>query len=104
MAALEACLLGGWAHSHEEDSTDLRVYRRFGYAFPPARGRTAYEFRDGGELVYYGIARGDGPQESGGRWSIDGPNRVRIEVAEARIAPVTWEVVSCDADTLTVKR
>ncbi len=87
MANLRECIVGHWVHSHEEDARDVRVYRPADYGFPPSRGRAGLEFREGGELVYYGIARADGSEESHGRRSIEGSNRVRVEVDDARTRP-----------------
>ena len=104
MADLEDCLMGLWLHSHEEDTQDVRVYRPSDFPFPPARGRDGFEFRPNGELVYLGIARGDGTDESNGTWSLQSPDRVRIEVDNSRIMPFTIEVVSCDDESLTIRR
>lgn len=104
MDNLEECLIGTWIHSHEEDTPDVRVYRPADYPFPPARGRDGFEFRPDGELVYLGIARADGTEESNGRWTVEASNRVRIEVQSERIEPFTLEVVSCDGEMLKVKR
>src|SRR5215210_2386437 len=104
MATLQECILRQWVHSHEEDTQDVRVYRPAGYDFPPSRGRVGYEFREGGELVYYGIGRTDGSEVSSGRWTIEGTKRVRIDVDNERIQPVILEVVFCDDDTLKVRR
>jgi len=62
-----------------------------------------FELRDGGELVYYGIARADGTEVSSGRWTIAGTNRVRIDVDNERIQPFILEVVSCDDEALRVR-
>jgi hypothetical protein len=104
MADLESCLVGQWMHSHEEDTPDAQVYRPADYPFPPARGRDGFEFRPDGELVYLGIARADGTEESTGRWTVEAPDRVRIEVQHERIEPFTLQVVSCDEETLKVRR
>jgi hypothetical protein len=104
MENLQECILRHWVHSHEEDTHDVRVYRPTGYAFPPARGRRGFEFREGGKLIYYGIARADGSEQSSGRWTIEGTNRVQIDVDNERIQPFILEIVSCDDETLKVKR
>ncbi len=104
MEELRECVLRHWIHSHEEDTQDLRVYRPADYAFPPSRGRMGFEFREGGDLVYYGIAPADGSEQSSGRWAIEGTNQVRIEVDSERIQPFVLEVVSCDEGGLKVKR
>src|SRR5680860_477194 len=78
--------------------------RRERIAFPPARGRDGFEFGPDGELTYLGIAPADGTQEAHGRWRVESPDRVRIEFQDGRSEPSTFEVVSCDEDTLTIKR
>ena len=104
MAELEACLIGRWFHSHEEDTVDAQIYRPADYPFPPARGRDGLEFRPGGELVYLGIARADGTEESNGRWTLEASNQIRIDVENDRIEPFTIEVISCDEETLRIRR
>jgi hypothetical protein len=104
MANLETCLVGRWIHSHEDDTPDAKVYRPADYPFPPARGRDGFEFRPGGVLVYLGIARADGTEEADGRWTVEASNRVRIEVQNERIEPVTLVVISCDEETLKIER
>jgi hypothetical protein len=104
MAELPTCILRHWVHSHEEDTADVKVYRPMSYNFPPSRGRRGFEFRAGGELVYYGIAPADGTLAAVGRWTLEGPNRLRIEVEDNRIAPFTMEIVSCDEETLKVRQ
>jgi hypothetical protein len=104
MSDLSTCLLKHWVHSHEEDTPEVRVYRPADYSFPPSRGRMGFAFREGGELIYHGIAPADGSLASPGRWSVQPPNQVRIEVDNERIEPFTWEIISCSDDKLTVKR
>ena len=57
---LEACVLGHWIHSHEEDTPGIAIYRPREYEFPPARGRTGFDFIASGKAVYYDIADSDG--------------------------------------------
>jgi len=104
MVDLGECLIGRWRHSREEDTPDVQVYRPADYRFPLTRGREGFDFLPGGDLIYIGIGPGDGTEESNGRWTIEAPNRVRIEVDNARIEPFSLEVVSCDGQTLKVKR
>ena len=80
-----------WVHSHEEDTQGVRVYRPADYHFPPSRGREGLEFRERGELVYYGITHADGSEASPGRWSIEAGNRVRVEVDNERVRPLPWK-------------
>jgi hypothetical protein len=101
---LQTCILRHWIHSHEEDAQGVVVYRPANYNFPPSRGRIGFDFREGGELVYYGIARADGSEESSGSWVIEGPNRVRIKVDSERVQPFVLQVVSCYDQALKVRR
>lgn len=104
MADLQSCILGRWRHSHEEDAQGVMVYRREGYSFSPSRGRSGFDFREGGELIYVGIARADGSEEFSGSWVIEGSNQVRINVNSDRIKPFVLHVVSCDDQALKVRR
>lgn len=104
MEDLQTCILGHWIHSHEEDAQGVMVYRSANFNFPPARGRIGVDFRKGGELVYYGIARADGSEQSSGSWVIEGTDRVRIKVDSERIQPFVWQVVSCNDQALKVRR
>ena len=104
MANLTTCILGHWIHSHEEDTQDVMVYRPANYNFPPSRGRMGLEFREGGALVYHGIGRADGTEQSTGHWVIEEPNRIRINVDNERIQPFVLQVVSCNDQELKVKR
>ena len=104
MADLRRCILGHWIHSHEEDAEGMMVYRPASYNFPPSRGRRGLDFREGGELVYYGIGRADGSEQFSGSWVLEEPNRVRITVNSAQIQPFVWQVVSCNDQALKVRR
>jgi hypothetical protein len=104
MADLQTCLLGHWIHSHEEDTQGLMVFRPASYTFPPSRGRIGYDFCKGGELIYYGIGRADGSEQFSGSWVMEGPDRIRIKVDSERLEPFVLQVVSCDGQTLKVRR
>jgi hypothetical protein len=103
MEDLQSCMLGHWIHSHEEDAQGVMVYRREGYNFPPSRGRIGFDFREGGELVYFGIGRADGSEQFSGSWAIEASNRVRINVNSDRIRPFVLHVVACDDQALKVR-
>jgi hypothetical protein len=104
MSDLPDCVFRSWTHSYEEDKEDVQVYRPSDYEFPPSRGRRGFEFREGGEFIYYGIAPADGHLESVGRWHAEGPGRVRIELEDGRTNSYTLDIVSCDNETLKVRR
>jgi hypothetical protein len=105
MEALTTCILKHWVHSYEEDTADMQVYRPVSYNFPLVRGgREGFEFMAGGKLIYYRSAPDDGALEVNGRWTLEGPNRVRIDVVDGHIAPLTLGIVSCDDETLKVRQ
>jgi hypothetical protein len=104
MKDLQSCILGHWIHSHEEDTQGVMVYRPANYNFPPSRGRRGFDFREGGELVFFGIGRADGSEQFSGNWVIEEPNRVRVKVNSERIQPFVLQVVSCNDQALEVKQ
>jgi len=103
MDELPAAIFKHWWHSHEEDRGDVRVYRPSDYAFPPARGRRGFEFREGGEFIYYGIAPADGSLRSVGRWHVEGTGRVRIDLEDEYTRSFTIDIVYCDDNILKVR-
>lgn len=104
MEELQECIRRNWIHSHEEDTQSVRVYRPATYAFPPSRGRRGFEFQEDGKLIYHGIAAADGSEQMPGRWAMEAPNRIMIEVDSERISPFALEIVSCDEHELKVRR
>jgi hypothetical protein len=91
-------------HSHEEDTSDIAVYRPGEYEFPPARGRTGFDFMTGGKVIYYGIAPADGVNQIPGRWEAQGTDEIRITYKDERMKPMILQVLTCEADKLTVRR
>jgi hypothetical protein len=92
-------LLGEWVHSHEEDQPGIKVFRRSGYRFPPARGRDAVELKADDTAVVRGPGPTDVPEEKVGRWELDGET-IRLDAGgEAR----ALDVVACDDERLAVR-
>ena len=104
MQELRKCILRHWIHSHEEDTNEIIVYRPVNYNFPPSRGRIGFEFMEDGGMNYHAIAYADGSEQSFGHWDTQGQNRIRINVENERIQSFDLEIVSCDEETLKVKR
>ena len=103
MQNLQTCLLGRWMHSHEEDTPSIAIYRPREYEFPPARGRTGFDFKVSGKAVYYGIAGSDGVNEHSGRWTTQGNDEIKIMFDDERIQPIVLHVLTCDADKLAAR-
>jgi hypothetical protein len=100
---LEACVLGHWIHSHEEDTPGIAIYRPREYEFPPARGRTGFEFIASGKAVYYDIADSDGGKELSGRWEMQGSDEIKITFDDERIEPIVLHILNCDAEKLALR-
>jgi hypothetical protein len=94
-------LLGRWVHSHEEDQGDEAVYRPASWAFPPSRGRGGFELRQDGTLRRWGPGPVDRPQESTGRWRLDGDQLV-LEGPGSGEKPRRLRVMSASEDRLVV--
>ena len=104
MPELPPAVFGDWMHSHEEDTSDVAVYRRPGYDFPPARGRRGFEIKRNGEFIWHRIAAADGNIDSQGRWRTEGAERVVVEFDDDRLESLRLDIVSCDDRTLKIKR
>ncbi|SFO05926.1 hypothetical protein [Mycetocola miduiensis] len=104
MTELATCLIGRWMHSHEEDTDTTEIYRPEEYAFPPARGRTGYEFMPDGQAIYIGIAAADGSTETHGRWELDADDRVSVTAEDPRIERRVLHVQDCSPDKLVLSR
>jgi hypothetical protein len=100
---LETCVLGDWIHSHEEDAPGIAIYRPREYEFPPARGRTGFDFMASGKAVHYDIADSDGGEVLSGRWEMQGSNEIKITFDDERIEPIVLQILNCDADKLAAR-
>lgn len=98
----EASLHGRWVRSHEDDTDDEVVFRPASYAFPPSRGRTSIELRPDGTYVESSPGPVDVPEDSTGRWSLEG-DRLVLE-AEGDRPGHAWEIASANEDGLTLKK
>ena len=104
MDDIRSCLVGRWMHSHEEDTAEVTVYRPATYAFPPARGRTGFEFGADGRATYLGIAAADGSTRIPARWELTAEDVVRVTPEDPRAQPKIITVLSCDPERLTAGR
>jgi hypothetical protein len=90
-------------HSHEEDTPGVAIYRPREYEFPPARGRTGFDFIASGKAVYHGIAGSDGVNELSGHWKTQGSDEIKITFNDERIQPIVLHVLTCDANKLAAR-
>jgi len=101
---VEHTLFRRWAHSFEEDTEDVAVYRPFGFEFPPAFGRDGFDIMRDGGFIRYDIGPADGLVEVPGRWKAKGPNKIVVHFDDPDIEPDTLHIVSCEGDVLRIKR
>ena len=100
-AAREDALHGHWVHSHEEDTDHEMVFRLSTHAFPPARGRTSFDLREDGTYVERSPGPVDRPEESSGRWSLEGDRLVLR--ADGDRPGHAWEVAVAEDDRLVIR-
>ena len=95
-------LFGRWTHSHEEDTSDARVYRPSSHPFPPSRGRASFELKADGTMIEHAIGPTDRSARRDGTWELRPEGRVvlRPEGAPERVL----DIVSVAADRLVVRR
>jgi hypothetical protein len=96
-------LPGTWRHSHEEDTGDTLVYRRQSFAFPPSRGRHAFELRADGNGVEQGIAPADGRATTPVTWTMDPDDTVVLTDASGKIVR-RMRVASAGRNRLVIRR
>lgn len=104
MSPLPPSLFKTWVHSHEEDTSEYRVYRPSTYAFPPSRGRSGFELRPDGSFVRIDIAPTDGSRAVEGRWEAVAPDQVQVSIPGSGTPPTTIAILSHDEETLRVRR
>jgi len=96
------CLLRSWAHSYEEDSNGVTVYRPVGFHFPLSRGRDGIEFRPDGAVIHQVPGRDDRGSVVMGSWK-----NLEGEVLELRRgedgAPRRMTVIVCNQDVLRIR-
>ena len=95
-------LVGTWRHSHEEDTANEKVFRRFDFAFPPSRGRVGYEFRSDYTCTYIGIAARDGAAKEECLWRLRGSARKEIVLTFPNGQQQVLKIVSLDRDRLVI--
>lgn len=95
-------LLSGKALTHH--TREVIVYRPKGYNFPASRGRSGFNFREGGKLIYFGIGCADGSEQFFGDWVIEGVNRIKINLNSDRVRPFVLNIIFCDNDMLKMQR
>lgn len=76
----KGALLNSWVHSHEEDTDEEMVFRPASFAFPPSRGRKAFELAPNGELRQSRPGPTDIPSPSVGSWILSGDDQPKLDL------------------------
>ena len=100
----KALLCRRWVHSHEEDSAAEQVFRPADYAFPPSRGREAFECQSDGSLRADRPGATDKTASSSGRWEWREPRSVLLFRAGAASPFRVLEIVDLTSERLVVRR
>jgi hypothetical protein len=64
--------VGGWFHSHEEDTPDIKIFRREGFDFPFSRGRMGFRLLSNGKAQTISTGPDDVPVENSAHWLTHG--------------------------------
>lgn len=78
------------------------VFRPADHPLPPSRGRTSFELRPDGSYVDRSPGPVDVPEESTGRWSLEG-DRLILD-PEGDRPRQAWEVRTAGEDRLVLRR
>jgi|SRR5947209_6693180 len=97
---LRKSLQASWVHSHEEDEGNRLVFRGPDHDFPPARGRTSFTLKPGGEVDAVGPGPDDRRRSSSGTWSLEGKH-LRID---SPLFSGTYQVETVDDEHMVIKR
>ncbi|MFQ3575685.1 MAG: hypothetical protein SNJ77_04545 [Cytophagales bacterium] len=102
---LNEAIVGIWYHSFEEDSADVKCFRKDGFKFPEARGRMGMVFNEKGAFEQINIGATDKEERVKGSWRIAHNNMIDIHlfqhkkfVYKAKVFEVTknklrWQIV-----------
>jgi len=93
-----------WVHSHEEDTDREMVFRPATFAFPPSRGRSAFELKDDGTVVEREPGPTDRPQETEGTWKLEGSDRLAFFRPSQPTPTRVLRIRSVASDRLVVQK
>jgi hypothetical protein len=96
-------LCGRWTHSHEEDTSDRRVYRPPSHPFPPSRGRASFELKADGTMIEHAIGPTDRSARRDGTWELRPDGRLVLR-PDGSAPEQVLDVVSVTPDRLVVRR
>ena len=95
-----------WAHSHEEDTDEVEVYRPRDFDFPPSWPRAGFEIKENGEFQEFVPAPDDRGVVPGraGYWRAVGRNIIRVRFDDPEAEPYTLRIESVEEGVLRIRR
>jgi hypothetical protein len=101
---LEHRIIGAWRHAHEEDQSELQVFRPAHRSFAPSRGRAGYEFRGDHSVDVHGFSPRDGSARTAGTWRLIEGRTPELVITYPDGRTETLIVVTAEADRLVIRR
>lgn len=96
-------LFNHWKHSHEEDTSDAKVFRTAAYSFPPSRGREGFEIKPDGQFIRHAIGAADAPEKMNGRWAMKKKDVIEVTLDDKSVSPYLLIIQSVSKDKLILK-
>jgi hypothetical protein len=95
-----------WAHSHEEDTDEVEVYRPRDFGFLPSWPRPGFEIKQNGEFQEYVPAPNDAGVVPGkaGRWRAVGRNIIYLRFDDPEVEPCKLRIASVEEGLLRLRR
>lgn len=92
-----------WVHSHEEDTETEMVFRPADHAFPPSRGRLAFELGADGAAHVTQPGATDRPAAATGSWTLE-EDVLAIETPKGSTRRRVYRIASASRDRLVTRR
>lgn len=96
-------LVGDWRYSYEEDSLDIRTYRKSDYKFPPSRGRVGMRFYENNSFEQLDIAPTDGLIPIKGSWSFNNKGLIVIKLSYKVTKTYKIDIKNLNKNRLDIK-
>jgi hypothetical protein len=94
-----------WLHSREEDTGAQIVFRPSDYDFPlTRRPREIFELRSDGTLIKGTPSAADSVESKGGRWKLEGGDKLVFYSSPGGEPVETWKIASVDNDRLVLEK
>jgi hypothetical protein len=92
-----------WIHSYEDDTQDTKVFHPSSYNFPLSRGRMGFEIKEDGTFIRYDIGQSDLPKKIIGKWKLE-DDKIKMEFEDKELQSTDLSIISCDKNTLQIKK